>query len=134
MSSPPKPVPQPTALSQPFWDGAREGRLLVQHCLSCGHIQHYPRDLCTGCWSAELEFRQVSGSGSVYTFSVVHRPPAPEFADTPYVVGLVDLDEGVRMLARIEAADIDSIRIGSRVHAMFESRGDAAVPFFGLVE
>lgn len=90
-------------VSAPWWEATRERRLTVQRCLECGHRQHYPRALCTGCGGLELEFAEVSGSGRVDSFTVVHRAPDPAM-DTPYVIARVRLAEGPILLTRLVGA------------------------------
>lgn len=125
-----KPLPQPTEVSRRFWDELQEGRLVAQYCPQCRRFQHYPKPVCAGCWTGELEWRELVGTGTVYTFSVVHRGPSKEFSDTPYAVGLIDLDEGIRMMAGISAPGLTQLRIGDRVHLSPESRDGMLIPHF----
>ncbi len=126
-----KPVPQPTAESQPFWDGCRRGELCYQRCGSCGRAQFYPRPHCAGCGAASLEWRRSEGRGTVHAVTVVYRPPSAAFnLDVPYAVALVDLDEGFRMMANIVGGDPEEIAIGDRVTVTFERRGDLVLPQF----
>ena len=124
-------LPRPDADSRPFWKAAAEGRLLVQYCSSCGTPRFYPRLLCPSCHSDEHRWEQAAGTGTVYTFSVVRRAPSPAFAaDVPYVVALIDLDEGVRMMANV-VADPAEVAIGDRVRVRFRpGTDDVAVPEF----
>ncbi|GAA3617412.1 Zn-ribbon domain-containing OB-fold protein [Nonomuraea rosea] len=87
-------------ITAPWWDATREGRLLVQRCTACGHTQHYPRALCTGCGGTDLGWRESAGRGSVDSFTVVHRSPSPEHP-APYVVARVRLDEGPVLLTNL---------------------------------
>ena len=89
--------------------------------------------MCAQCWGSELEWRPLAGTGTVYTFGIVHRGPSKEFSDTPYAVGLVDLDEGVRMMSSISAADLGELRIGDRVRVKSEKRGEMLIPVFERV-
>ncbi len=125
-----KPVPEPTDVSRGFWDAFQGGRLVAQYCPKCDCFQHYPKPVCGGCWTGELEWRELAGTGTVYTFSVVHRGPTKEFSDTPYAVGLIDLDEGVRMVAGISAPDLTQLRIGDRVRVKAESSDGMLIPNF----
>lgn len=127
-----KPAPVPTATSEPYWRKAGEGTLTLQFCSGCDEYVFYPRLMCGRCNAPELEWRPVSGQGTVYTFAVVHRAPSPEFrTDVPYVVGLIDLDEGVRMMTAI-LGEPEEVSIGSRVAVDFELRGSFSVPVFRL--
>lgn len=89
-----RPLPPVTADTEAWWDATRERRLLVQRCRDCGHHQLYPRSLCLTCRGTDLELREVSGDGTVWSYSVVHRSPDPEVFPPPYVVALVRLAEG----------------------------------------
>ena len=119
---PDRAIPVPDADSQPFWDGAREGHLRIQRCPDCERHVFYPRAVCPTCMSDRLEWVTASGSGVLYSFTIVHRAAPAGFADDlPYAVGLVDLDEGVRLMATL---DIDGPAIGQRVAVGFRDLGD----------
>jgi hypothetical protein len=119
--------------SAPFWRAAREGRLLIMHCRACDRPYFYPRRSCPRCWSDETEWRQASGRGTVHTYSVVHQNPAPPFRNwCPYAVVLVDLDEGVRMMANWDrTVDLSELAVGLPVEVAFEAINDElALPRF----
>lgn len=121
-----KPLPRPTALSQPFWDAAKQGALLVQACATCGSVQHPPRPLCLQCWSDTLEWATASGEATVYSFTIAHRSTTRGFRDdTPYVVAIVELDEGPRLTTNIVGCAPDAVGVGMRVKAIFEPATDA---------
>lgn len=126
----PSPIVNPD--SRVYWDGARQGRLMIRKCKACGAMHFLPRYLCPACWSAELDWIQASGHGTVHSFTVIRRAPLPAFAGrVPYVVALIDLDEGPRMMANILGDDALQTRIGDRVEVRFEERGEGAkVPQF----
>ena len=89
-----KPLPAPDADTARLWEGLRQGRLLLQHCRDCKHVQYYQQALCRACGCEDLIYRPASGHGKVHSFSVVHRAPGPAFkADVPYAVLLVELRE-----------------------------------------
>ncbi len=99
-------IPGPTviALTKPFWDGAAAGRLMIQRCGACGQAVFYPRAICPHCWSDRLGWEQASGEARLKSFSDIHKPGHPGWAPVaPYVVGLVELAEGVTMLSLILA-------------------------------
>jgi len=127
---PPKPAPVTTEASSEFWKQAQAGKLVAQFCTRCATYQHYPKPICGRCWGSDLEWRPLAGTGTVYTFTIVHRGPSKEFSDTPYAVGLVDLDEGVRMMGGLLATSLDDLHIGDPVRVRFEARGDAMIPAF----
>ncbi|GAA2211643.1 Zn-ribbon domain-containing OB-fold protein [Nonomuraea monospora] len=87
-------------ITAPWWAAAREGRLLLQRCTECGHLQHYPRALCTSCGGGELGWRESAGFGVVDSFTEVHRAASPGMA-VPYVVARVRLDEGPVLLTNL---------------------------------
>ena len=94
----PKPLPQPTPTSQPFWDGLAEERVILQRCNDCSHWVFYPRTHCSACLSPNLTWTQVSGKGRIYTYTIAHRPTAPQFeGDSPQFIAVVELAEGVRL-------------------------------------
>jgi len=124
------PLPQPVsnADSLPYWNAARERRLVIRQCKACGQPHFMPRYLCPHCWSDELEWVDAKGGGSVHSFTVVRRASDPAFAAlVPYVVALIDLDEGPRMMANILGANALDVKIGDRVSVSFEDRGDGAL-------
>ena len=124
----PLPQPVPNADSAAYWAAARERRLLIRKCSSCGALHFMPRHLCPVCWSDELEWVQSKGTGSVHTFTVMRRAPLANFAAlAPYVVALIELDEGPRMVANVQGSDALSTKIGDRVKVTFEDRGDGAM-------
>jgi uncharacterized OB-fold protein len=101
-----RPLPTPNQFSQPFWDAARQHRLLLQKCDLCGTIRYYPRPRCPECLSADATWTEMSGRGSVYTFTVVHRALARWFQDhLPLVCAVVELEEGVRIVSNVEQSD-----------------------------
>lgn len=124
-----RPLPRPTPLSQPHWDGCRAGVLRVQRCRACAAHVFIPQPLCTTCFSGDLAWVESRGHGSVYSFTVVHRAPQPAF-ETPYLVAIVTLDEGFEMLANL-ACDPERAAIGMRVRVTFRAASDAvALPCF----
>lgn len=105
-----------TTLTQPFWDSANDGQMLIQYCSDCGHHQHYPRNLCTNCWSKDLNWVSASGRGTVWTFTVVEKPGHPAWAaEVPYAIALVELEEGPRVMARILDCAPADVRVGLSV-------------------
>jgi hypothetical protein len=112
--------------SERFWIGAREGKLMIMHCRPCDKPYFYPRRYCPRCWSDDTEWRQASGLGTVHTYSIVHQNPAPPFRDwAPYAVLLVDLEEGVRVMANWDrGADLEQLAVGIAVEVTFERASD----------
>lgn len=130
----PLPRPTPNADSRPYWDAARERKLLVRRCNGCGELHFMPRFLCPGCWSEDLEWVESGGNGIIYSLTVIHRAPTPAFAAlTPYVTAMVELDEGPRMVANLVGEGALEAKIGDRVSVTYEDRGEGEVlPQFEL--
>lgn len=125
------PLPRPTALSRPHWDGCKAGVLRVQRCRDCGHFVFIPQPLCTRCQSEALEWVTSSGRGTVYSFTVVERPPRPAF-ETPYVVAIVELEEGWHMLTNLVDVAPEAVEVGMRVTPRFRAMSDdVTLPYFG---
>jgi uncharacterized protein len=124
-----KPVPRPNADTRPFWQACNREELIYQYCPACGKTQFYPRVLCAGCGAGSLEWRESKGLGTIYTFTINFRAPNPAFApEIPYVIALVDLDEGFRMMLNIQDRDPEAVRIGHRVRIVYETRGEQKIP------
>ncbi len=102
------PAPQPDEVTQAWWNATAEKQLKIQECRFCGHVQHYPRPFCLSCENDDLDLVEVSGEGKVHSFTVVHRSAYDELP-APYVIALVDLEEGVRLLTRLMECDIGSL-------------------------
>ncbi len=101
-----------------FWDGAKRGELLIQRCSSCGTLRHPPRTMCGECGSLEWDTVRASGRGEVFSFVVMHHPPVPGF-EMPYVVALVALEEGTRIVTSIPEVDPAHVNIGMPVEVDF---------------
>jgi uncharacterized OB-fold protein len=115
-----------------FWEGAREGRLLVQRCKGCGTLRHPPGPVCPSCHSFEWDTLQASGRGTVYSFVVMHYPEVPPF-DHPNPIALIELDEGTRLIAQLVGVKPGEVRSASAVQVEFNTferrrAGAAAVP------
>ena len=128
---PERPLPLfPEPDTAPFWAATAEHRLTYQVCQACGQVVFHPRRHCTCCTSGDLEWRDSAGAGTVYTFTVIRQHGHPFFrARIPYLVGLIDLDEGFRMLAEI-AADPQALQVNQRVTVTWEDHADLSVPIF----
>lgn len=111
---------------EPFWQGAREGKLLLKRCEACGEIHYFPRAICPLCGSDRTSWRAARGRGRVYSLTVARRG-----VPSPIAVALVTLDEGVTMLTNIVDCDLDSVRIGDDVEVVFKPCSDGTpVPMF----
>ena len=133
-----KPIPTPSALTQPFYDGAREGKLMLPRCQDCNRVHWYPRHICPFCHSTNINWMQGSGEGHIHTFAVQHRAFGGWAGEVPFVTAYIDLNEGDRMvtvLRGVDAHDPASIRIGSRVKVEFEEASENLhIPFWRVVE
>jgi uncharacterized OB-fold protein len=124
---------QPTNHTPEFWDATRDRRLVIQWCLDCEQPVWFPREVCPGCLGTNLEWRPSAGKGEVYAASVHHLPGNPAM-QPPYVVALVQLDEGVRMMTNIVGlADPYDAAVGKRVKLTWEPLSDGRnLPVFEL--
>lgn len=95
------PLPQPTPESRPFWDAAKEHRLAIPYCTTCARAFFYPRPLCPHCLGDEVEWRDASGRARLLSFVIPQRPPRNFPGAGPYVIGIVELAEGPRMMSNI---------------------------------
>jgi len=125
------PVPVTSPQSAPFWEGAAGGRLVIQRCTACEKFVFYPRRWCSHCYGTAFEWIEVSGRGEVHTFSVIHGAPSVGFEErVPYVLAVVELEEGPHLMANVVDCDPDVVRVGLPVRVVFEARGDYRVPQF----
>ena len=129
-------LPRLTPETEPFWTGGAEGALRFWRCQSCGYWLHPPGPLCPECLSKELAVEVVSGDAVLHTYTVNHRAPnAFMKARLPYVVAIVELDEGPRLMANIQGEGALDAAIGKRVKVLFEPVSDElALPQFALLE
>jgi uncharacterized protein len=107
-----------------YWEAARAGRLLLKQCADCGKTHYYPRPLCPFCMSSNTQWREASGEGTIYSWSVERR------ATPPYAIAFVTLPEGPTLLSNVVDCDLDSLAIGQKVKLAFEIREDQPVPVF----
>ena len=115
-----------------WWEGFRNNKLLIQKCSDCGVLRHPPRPMCGECQSTSWETVEASGRGTVHSFTVIHYPPVPGY-DYPLPVGLIDLEEGTRIVANIKGCEPEDIHIGMKVEGIVEQASDdddLMLPFF----
>jgi hypothetical protein len=111
-----KPLPRVDEESRGFWEALARHELYVQRCRDCGTVRFPPRALCPKDLSDDTEWMRASGNGTVYTFTVTHQNHAPGFREElPYVLAVVELDEGPRLMTNVVGCAPDAVRIGMRV-------------------
>ena len=132
MEAPLKHFPRPTPETEVYWEGCRKHELLLQRCTQCSEFQFYPRIICTNCASEDLEWVKGSGRGQVLTLAIVRRAVSEAYAaDVPYVVALIQLDEGPTMMSNVVQCDPETVKIGSPVQVIFEDWSEEiSVPQF----
>lgn len=129
------PAPTITALTEPFWDAAQAGKLIIQHCESCDISVFYPRALCPHCWNEHLRWKDASGRGRLKSFSTIHKPGHPGWQPiTPYSVGLVELEEGPTMLSLILSTRDEELFVGSPLEMAPTQIGGRTLPAFRLTQ
>jgi uncharacterized OB-fold protein len=125
-----RPPPIVTDDTAVFWDAVAEQRLVAQRCGECGRLRHPPRPMCPHCHSLSIEVVELSGHGTLYSYSVLHHPQHPAF-DYPVLAALVDLEEGVRMVSNLAGIEPNDIRIGMPLEVEFqEQEGGTYLPRF----
>jgi uncharacterized protein len=124
-------LPQPDHASRHYWQRAADGQLVLQRCVTCGEYQFYPRALCTAC-AGETEWVDATGRGTLYTYTVIRQNRSEAFAAlSPYAVGIVELDEGVRMMSNIVDCDVDELQVGMALEVlMLKAADDVGLPFW----
>ncbi len=130
---PKRPIPEPTPETKEFWEGAKRGELRIQRCRACKQAYFYPRPFCPNCSSRDVEWFTASGRGKLHTYVISHRP-AYGFQDwTPYVIAIVQLDEGPRMMTNIIGVDAtpESLPIDLPVEVTWDPQNDdITLPLF----
>ena len=118
-------APDQSPETKPYWDAAANGHLLIKKCNACGEPHFYPRSICPFCFSGDTTWVAASGKGTIYSYSVMRRAPAP------YVVAYVTLAEGPTMITNIVDCDLNAVKIGQAVKVTFKpSDGGPPVPMF----
>jgi uncharacterized OB-fold protein len=123
------PILRTTPLTESFWDGCAQGELRFQRCGACGSANFNPTRSCRTCTSRDLRWEVSAGFGTVFSYTVCHRPMTPDFTDI-YAPIIVDLDEGYQLLSNLVGCDLDDIAVGMRVGVQFHRVGDRVLPYF----
>ena len=131
-----KPMPVPTEISAPFWEGLKAERLLIQQCNQCNDWVFYPRRHCPQCFAHDLSWREVSGGATLYSFTVTRIATLPDFADEmPQMLAVIELDQGVRINSNLVGLDESEVKIGMRLQPVFaevDAKGNRLLRFTGL--
>ncbi len=127
-----RPIPVTNPDNAGFWEGCSRGELRIQKCAVCNARRHHPKPACFACGSFEFVWEQMSGRGTLYTFTIVHNPTLASFQDAvPYNVAVVQLDEGPYLVSNIVGCTNEALRIGMPVEVVFEAVADTvALPRF----
>ena len=127
-----KALPPISPESEAYWRGCKEGKLLLQKCGSCGHVQFYPRLLCTQCAGDALDWHEASGMGVVKSFTIIRRAVSAAYEpDAPYIVALIELAEGPTMMSNVVGSAPETVAIGMPVQVGFEAFSEeVSVPVF----
>ena len=119
-----RPIPQPDAESQEFYDGARRHELMLMRCRACRAYRLPSRPRCPDCWSTDTEWARASGYGTLYSYGIMHQK-FPGFADdVPYNYAIIELDEGPRMVSNIVGVSDDELRVDMPVEALYDDVAD----------
>lgn len=131
-----KNFPRPTAETAAFWEGCTNHQLKVQCCDDCGHYQFYPRIFCTQCSSKQVSWVAVTGRGRVRSFTICRHAVSKAYAaEAPYVVALIQLEEGPTMMSNVVQCDVQDVKVGMPVEVMFEEWSEEiSIPKFYPVE
>ncbi|MFO1189956.1 MAG: Zn-ribbon domain-containing OB-fold protein [Alphaproteobacteria bacterium] len=126
---------EPSPETVGYWEGIKQGRLLIKRCTACKKYQHPRRIFCAACGTDTFDWVETKGTGTVYTFSTVHRAPSPEFNhEVPYTVGVIHLAEDVYVFSRIKAKAGGEVKIGAAVKLFFQETGpNGKLPAFQVV-
>lgn len=107
--------PRVSEFTRPFWNALAEGRFITTQCRSCEKFSFPPKPICPHCWSADVAWNELRSSGSLYSWTRIHAAPAAFAVEAPYVVGIVDLDQGVRLACRLVTHERVEWVVGARV-------------------
>jgi uncharacterized protein len=127
------PGPTITPVSKPFWEAVARCEFILQKCGDCNKWVFYPRSLCPHCWGVHLEWKQATGNGRLKTWSIVHKPGHPSWTQvTPYVLGIVELEEGPSMLSHLRVNSQYPLEVGLPLRVCYQKCNDVWLPFFEI--
>ena len=123
-----KPLPFRTSWNTAFWEATKQHQFLIERCAKCETPRFPPKPLCSKCWSGETTLVPAAGTGTVYTYTILHRAGLPAFqAEVPYAIVLVELDEGVKAMSNLVHCELDQVHIGMPVRMVWEDGDDLAL-------
>ena len=127
-------LPTPTTVTTAFWEATKCHKLLLQKCIHCESYIFYPRAFCPECLSQDLEWVESSGEGTIYSYTIIYHSPIREFEHlVPYIIAIIELKEGVRIMSNIVHCKPAEIHVGMTVHVIFEEVSkDISLPKFHL--
>jgi uncharacterized protein len=132
--TPDKVLPQPSVLTEPYWEACRRGELTMQRCKDCQAYQFYPRTICSHCGGRDVAWSAVSGRGVIKSFTIVRRGISRAY-EAPYVLALINLEEGPCMMSSLVDVDPETVVVGARVTVSFESWStDIEMPVFKVAQ
>lgn len=136
MSWEPRPLPEVTPETAPFWEAAVDGKFLLRECKNCGLVYYYPRALCPDCLSDEVQWLKTEGTGEIYSFTITRRTSGWPQETLPLVYAYVELDEGPRVITNVVDCDPATVEIGQQVGVQFveTDENDIAIPVFTPVD
>ena len=121
----------PTPTSEPFWAGLAAQQVRLQQCDDCAGWVYYPRSHCPHCLSPNLTWQDISGEGTLYSFTVAQQPTAPQFSgEEPQLIGVVELKEGVRLNTVMVNVSPEDLKVGMRVKPVFFQLADTTLLYF----
>lgn len=124
-----RPLPRATAETRLFWDGCADGEVRFQTCARCGQVQLIPRSRCASCHHDALDWKSSAGRGRILSYTVVHRAPTPAFrAEVPYVIAIVDMDEGFRLMVNVKNGADAHLAIGQPLRITFREVDGVQLP------
>ncbi len=121
--------PARTLETAPFWDAIAQGRFVLPHCEECGEHFWYPRRFCPYCSSTSIAWPDVSGRGTVYSFTIIRKGQGPYKDVGPYVLAIVELEEGPRLMTNVAATDPETVHVGQAVRVVLDPAGDTDAIF-----
>lgn len=117
-----------------FWEELKNHKFMLQHCNDCKKFIFYPRIICPHCYSENISWEETSGRGKIVSYTVIHRAMPPFKDEVPYVVGIIQLNEGVKMMSRL-INEREDVAIGKNVSVVYQNiEEDLTLPYFQIID